>query len=342
MKDIKKNNKDAMNSIALWSESSDSNNNPQVHLDINVWHTKKSECNYLEFGLKITDYRSLEYINIYVPYDIKKKDIEDKVEMLASNNTLTNAIFNEKLSITIGDGSFHTVEFQNNNEKFLYCEININDDIEIINDRIIKLKINSNNNINNNNEITKIYYRFRINKLDKIFTELKENYFWIDGFFRTIGFIEININSVRKLPGNIVDRLDNFKFNSLNLFIMTDNFTNFIFKSEKVHKSRILENHIWEEYLSKENSKKINKITAYHWKKDIKNTIQHFEDYNLFVKLSYISKSWLLLVLMLVFILIFGAVGGVLGNYITKKTFNNFSDINKIVVVKKGDKNATN
>ena len=330
-----------MNSIAIWSERRDhSDNNPQVHLDINVWHTKKSKGNYLEFGLKITDYSILEYINIYVPYDIRKDDIEDKVGILASNNDLTNAIFNEKLSVTKGDGSFHTVKFPNNGENFLYCEINIDNDIEIIGGRTIKLKINSNNN--NNNEITKIYYRFRINKLDKIFTELKENYFWIDGFFKTIGFIEININSVRKLPGHIVDRLDKFTFNSMNLFIMTDNFTNFIFQSEKVHKSRILENYIWEEYLSKENSKKIHKITAYHWKKDIEDTIPLFEDYNLFVKLSYISKNWLLLVLMLVFILIFGAVGGVLGNYITKKTFNNFSDINKTVVVKKGDKNATN
>jgi hypothetical protein len=253
--------------------------------------------------------------------------------VLASDNTLTNAMFNEKLSVTKGDGSFHTVKFPNDNENFLYCEINIDNDIEIISDRTIKLKINSNKN---NDDIKKIYYRFRINKLDKIFTGLKENYFWIDGFFKTIGFIEVNVNSVRKLPKDIVDKLGEVKFDSMNLFMMTDNFTSFIFQSEDVKKSRILENHIWDKYLSKENAKDINKIIAYHWKK------QNFKDYNLFVKISYITKSVWLIGLMIMLILSLGVVGGVVGNYFTKKVFNNFDDIDKTVVVKKGDKNATN
>jgi hypothetical protein len=255
------------------------------------------------------------------------------VKILASDNALTNAMFNEKLRTKRGDGSLHTVEFPNNSENFLYCEINIDNDIEIERDRTIKLKINGRNY---DNEIKKSYYRFRINKLEKIFTELKENYFWIDGFFKTIGFIEININSVRKLPENIVDCLDNITFTSMNLFIMTDNFTNFIFQSEDVKKSRILENHIWDEYLSEENAKDINKIIAYHWKE------QNFKDYNLFVKISYITKSVWLIGLTIILILSLGVVGGVGGNYFTKKVFNNFDDINNTVVVKKEDKDATN
>jgi hypothetical protein len=270
-----------MNSIAVWWKEEE---NVKVHLDVNIWHTKESKSNYLEFGLKIGNYKSLECINIYVPYDISKGDIEDKVEILASNNALTNAMFNEKLRTTRSDGSLHTVEFLDDNKKnFVYCKLNIDDDIEIESDRTIKLKINGRNY---DNEIKKSYYRFRINKLEKIFTELKENYFWIDGFFKTIGFIEININSVRKLPKKIVNHLDNITFDSMNLFVMTDNFTSFIFQSEDVNKSRILENHIWDKYLSKENAKDINKIIAYHWKK------QNFKDYNLFVKIFYITKEY--------------------------------------------------
>jgi hypothetical protein len=158
-----------------------------------------------------------------------------------------------------------------------------------------------------------VYYRFRINKLEKIFTEINENYVWLDGFFKKTGFLEVNFNSVRKLPTDIVDKLGNVKFDSLNLFIMTNNYTNFLFQSEEAKKSRILENHIWEEYLSKENRKNISKIIAYHWKNEKKD----FEDYNLFVKLSYISHSWWSWIIMILAILLLGAAGGVIGNYST-------------------------
>lgn len=334
-----KNNIDTMNSVAVWWNEQD---DVKVHLDVNIWHTKETKGNYLEFGIKIENYKKIDDIRIFVPYSITDKDIEDKVGILASDNALTNAMFNERLDISRGNGRFHTVKFPNDTTKnFLYCEIDIKKDVEIIDNKTIKLEINKNNDDNN---IKTIYYRFRINKIEKIFTELKENYFWFDGFLKTIGFIEVNINSVRKLPKDIVDNLKNTKFNSINLFMMTDNFTNFIFQSEDINKSRILENHIWDQYLSAENNKNINKIIAYHWKKD------DFKDYNLFVKISYITKSKWLIGLMLVLILSLGVIGGVGGNFVTIKYLNNFNDINitqedvgidSTPDIKKGKKDAT-
>jgi hypothetical protein len=68
------------------------------------------------------------------------------VKILASDNALTNAMFNEKLRTTRSDGSLHTVEFLDDNKKnFVYCKLNIDDDIEIESDRTIKLKINGRN-----------------------------------------------------------------------------------------------------------------------------------------------------------------------------------------------------
>jgi len=243
MKKIKqKDNFETMNSIAIWWNKQD---DVKVHFDVNIWHTKRSKDNYLEFGIKIKNYNELENINIYVPYKITKKDIEDKVDILSSDPSLTRAMFNENLDVTPSDGSFCDVKFHKETEEsFSYCKLNVEKDITIINDKTIKLDINK---TSKNTET--IYYRFRINKIEKIFTELKENYFWIDGFFKTIGFIEVNINSVRKLPDNIVDNLKDVKFDSMNLFMMTDNFTSFIFQSKDTHKSRILENHIWESHL---------------------------------------------------------------------------------------------
>lgn len=315
-----------MNSIAVWW---DKNEHVRVHFDVNIWHTTELKGNYLEFGLKLENYREIDKINIYIPYVVSKADIEDRGKILASDNTLTNAMFNERLDVSKGHGSFHTVKFPNNESKnFLYYELDIEKDIVINKDNTIILTVNKNGN---HKDFNTIYYRFRINKVEKIFTELKENYFWIDGFFKTIGFVEVNVNSVRKLPKSIVDKLDDVKFDSMNLFIMTDNFTNFLFQSKEVKKSRILENHIWDKYLSEENNKKINKIIAYHWKKEDKDetsTNIPFEDYNLFVKISYIRKDWKSWLSMVVLVLLFGIISGVSGNYVTSKVLNNFNDMN--------------
>lgn len=338
MKD--KNN--TLNSIAIWWTKKEEKE-VNVHLDINIWHTKESKGNYLEFGIKIDNYRAINAIYIYIPYLVGKKDIEDKASILASDNTLTNAMFNEKLDVSKGEGSFHTVKFSNT-KKFQYCKLDVTNDINI-KKKIIELDIKE----GGDNSINTVYYRFRINKVEKIFTELKENYFWIDGFFKTVGFLELNINSVRKLPDTVVDKLGGVTFNSMNLFLMTDNFTNFIYQSRDAKKSRILENHIWDNYLDESNSKKINKIIAYHWKKEDKKgrkTIP-FEDYNLFVKISYIRKGLLSWLSMIVLVLGFGIISGVSGNYITKKLFDNFSDDNKTTqsednqTARGGDKNGT-
>lgn len=334
-------NINAMNSIAIWW---DKNQDVNVHLDINIWHTRKSDDNYMEFGLKITNYKEIEKLNIYIPYSINKDDIEDKAELLASEPSLTKAMFNENLDVSPLQGSFGTVKFHDERiDNFVYCKLDIKTDIDI-KDQIITFNINKNSD---DDTINTIYYRLRINKLESIFTESNENYVFLDGLFKKIGFLEVNINSVRKLPSKIIDQLTDIKFTSMNLFLMTNNFTNFIFQSEDVKKSRILENHIWEKYLSKENSKNISKIIAYHWK----NKDDNFIDYNLFVKLSYMSKYWYSWFLMIATVVILGAIGGVGGNFITTKYFHSFNDgnitkktknINNTVNVEKGDKNETN
>jgi len=348
----RKNNNEPMNSIAVWWDMNDNykEGEVEVHLDVNIWHTNKSTDNYLEFGLKIKNYSMLEHIHIYIPYKINKEIIEDKAVILASNHSLTNAMFNERVKITKDDGRFHPVEFSSTSRSFTYYEIDRDEDIEIMQNSIIKLKINSKEGVDT------IYYRFRINKIENIFTSISENYFLLDGIFKKTGFLEVNVNSLRKLPRKIVDKLDNIKFTSINLFIMTDNFTSLIFQSEKVNKSRILENHIWKQYLSEENSKKINKTIAYHWRKEEKkknsegiDEIIPFDDYNLFVKLSYTSKNLVLLGLMIISILIVGALGGVAGNFMTKGIDGLFVDNNVTIKICKenanfkqqGDQNGT-
>lgn len=308
------------NSIGIWWKP---NEKVKVHLDVNIWYTQDHKDNYLEFGLRIKNYTQISAMYIHIPYEISEDDIEDKAKILFSDNELANAMFNEQLKIGSSSGSFRNVEFINDPIKnFVSCEMNKND--FYVKSNTINLIIKHEPHGSTNSDT--IYYRFRINKVAKIFTEVKENYFWLDGLFKKIGFIEVNINSVRGLPSHIVDTLCKISFDSLNLFIMTDNFTTFIFNSRDVKKSRILENHIWKKYLSEASNKNIKKIVAYHWYKEDKkdDSIIPFKDYSLFVKLSYTTKNLILLSIMILMIVAMGTVGGIIGNYVTTKCFNGF------------------
>ncbi len=100
-----------------------------------------------------------------------------------------------------------------------------------------------------------------------------------------MNFIEFNLNTIRKLPSIIVGKLDGeYSLDSMNLFLITDMFNDFVFKSKDLKASRILENPIWNEYIGHSNSS--NKMIAYHWKE------KEFTDYSLFLKTTYVKRNY--------------------------------------------------
>lgn len=305
-----------MNSIAIWS---DKNEEFKCHLDINLWITKEKNDNYIEFGFKLSNL-NINSLFLFLPF--KFDTIEDKVEELQKPDFL-NAMFNDSLSANnLNNGSF--IEIKKENEVlFHFCKLTKQDfKIDNSNNEGNILKININKS---NKSIEKIYYRFRINKLDNIFEESNINWFFTNGIKEKINFIEVSINSVRKLPSHIVDNIETVKIDSMNIFIMTESFINLLFNSKAIEKSRVLEK-VWKEYVE---AKNINKIIAYHWKKD-----NIFKDYNLFIKTSYIDKSKRLIFGMIFAMFIIGIAGGVAGNFGT--------DLVKNKIICKKENNETN
>jgi hypothetical protein len=307
-----------MNSIAIWW-SCKNGATLDVHIDINVWfaNTKKNS-NYIEFGLKLSNRKNIDALYIFLPFVVEKEEIEDKVESLVKDKQLTNALFNEPMNIGVSEGSFHKVEYTNENGEqmtFRYCQLNYEEDLVV--DKVtdnkrddagtkltIKLKDKHVDEI--------IYYRFRINnQLEELTRTSDENLFFLDGLFKKIRFIELCLNNNRKLPNTIVDNLSSQnKFKSMNLFFMTDTFTNFIFESKPVHGTRILERHIWNGYLGNDHSD--SNIIANHWK------AENFHDYNLFVKIKYLHKNSGAFILTILVVIFMGALSGVIGNYFTE------------------------
>lgn len=301
--------KEQKNSIGIWWESKDEENPfPEISLDINVWNTiKTDDIDYIEFGIKIVNYKNFEELNIYLPYKFKLEDIEDKSSFFG-DKLFVSAIFNEKITITNGSGSQTMIKRENDEEFWVYKpKIEVKEQILSIEPTNIQ-------------GIKTVYYRIRINKLDNIFTRVKDNNFFLEGLFKDVGFVEFDINIHRRLPEIIADELSkkDFCFESIKFFYMTDTNTNIIYQSLPNNNSRLLEKHIWGDYLTKQNGKDVNKqkIIALFWKKT-KEENKKISDFNLFLKLSFTLRSNLALFVAIITLLILGMVSGLLGNYLT-------------------------
>ena len=297
-----------MNSIAIWS---DNNTDLEFHLDLNLLITKKEDDNYIEFGFKLLN-KNIENLHIYLPFKITNNDFSDKIDSLAKDSILVNAMFNKKLSVENLNSSFFKVK-ENEKLQFCFCKLSEGDVKIEEKDSGTQISIEINKT---NTECDKLYYRFRINKLKDIFDKINTNWVFTNGVEEDINFIEININSVRKLPSRIVDNIQGVKIKSMNVFVITENFANLLFYSKKIYKSRVLEE-LWKDYVNITNNSNINKLVAYHWKQESEN----FVDYNLFIKISYAFKNKSFLVKMFLFVLISSALGGVFGNCLTKLFF---------------------
>ena len=108
---------------------------------------------------------------------------------------------------------------------------------------------------------------------------------------------------------------------------MTDYTTDIIFESKNRKSARVLENHIWDDYIGYSNS--IEKVVAYQWKKSEKiaddDSIISVKDFNIFAKTLIRDNNNSHLWQVFIFIVIVGALGGILGNAITVYCFHSFN-----------------
>ncbi len=299
--------KEQRNSIGIWWES-EGDKSLKVNLDVNVWNTiKEHDVDYIEFGIKIEKYSKFKKLSIFLPYEFQLEDVEDKSDCFG-DKSFVSALFNEKVTITHGNGSQTTIQ-REDNKNFCIYKPTISVENQVLSITPTKIK-----------DIETVYYRIRINKLDNIFTRIKDNNFFFEGLFKDVGFVEFDINVHRRLPERIADELSkkDLNFELIRFFYMTDTNTNIIYQSIPNNNSRILEKHIWGHYLNKKNRKDVDKqkIIALFWKKtsDENNKIS---DFNLFLKLSFTLKSNFALFVTIITLLVLGMISGLLGNYLT-------------------------
>lgn len=349
--------------IAVWWDKE----SPETYLelDLNIWLSKKKngangwirwireKChkiklscfskpirdNYIEIGLRITNFEKINKIYIYLPFQFSIFDVSDMVPQLKESD-IANALFNEKMSVVTDDSSLYQVNYISGEKEPFYasCSEFHEESIKTIAEGCCLTM-----DIPESYEFSKVIYkRIRINKVETIINEFSENNFIIDGLFKKLQTVEVSINTTRKLPVLIVDKIiKKVNLKSINFFLMTNIFTDITFKSEEIKNSRILELDIWNNYLGidKKDGKDINKIIAYQWK-DVSPASKYLQDYNLFVKFSIIRKQGLIFALSILAIILLGALSGFCGNRLTTYVDNFEKSLDKNET-QKGEVNGT-
>lgn len=103
-----------MKSFGIWYKPTNNSIDSELNLHINLWRLpyratrkfwidKTIQKDFLDFGLKFTNFREIEYIKFAIPFPIEKNDILCLYEILMQSKLL-RPLFNFEISIQQSEG----------------------------------------------------------------------------------------------------------------------------------------------------------------------------------------------------------------------------------------------
>ncbi|HLP48660.1 MAG TPA: hypothetical protein VK186_10275 [Candidatus Deferrimicrobium sp.] len=324
-----------MNTISIWYKKKvdcTENEFEKVSLDLhfNFWKLKEKwsfKANkvkrkwpfttdyayFLDIGLKIKDFKFIDTVKLYFPFELKKDAIKDLGNFVVNDTSLVNAIFNEEYKIiSIPNKKFSDLEHPDNKRNFsIYC-IDTNNDLVIEkkhNGSIVTLNVGT---INCGNK--ECYFRFRISsEFLRQFTHLytPKNSLFQSAFIET-EVIDLRLNEKRNLDQNLLEEMERekmFKINKIHFLLLRNAEDNFVFAHHDTNTCRVLEEKIWDKYIDFKHKEK--KIIAYHWKKTDDN-----HSFNAFVKIEFKRNNITTIIMYVLIILILSVTFNLLSSFL--------------------------
>lgn len=296
-----------MKSFGLWYTHSNIQHidAPLFEIHINFWSESLETVGhknipYLDFGIKISNYKSIDKLVFQCPFLIEEKGFEDLSEIIPKGET-ANIIFNEDCKITSLQ-SYKLID--TNSEEFIIIPISNTDISEMFTmnneDDRTNITINIENFrdiILNKKEVKDVevaYIRFRIkssNMRNNIFFDSEPINKSFDSAFSGTRILDFKINSKRNLSNKSMNDMvkENAEFphiTKLHLLVMEPaSFDVQSFSDEEVT-CRELESNLWSDYLSDEIDTTKGHVLAYHWKKKMKDN-ECFTEFSCLVKVGY-------------------------------------------------------
>jgi hypothetical protein len=339
------------NSIAVWLDEIDKEKiegveSPTLHLDINLWSTEKVEDSYIEIAFKVKSWINLRKINCVLPI-AASRSIFDKAPYLVENQEVIEGLLNESVNLIRFDEDprFTQVQFQDKTSESLMLyspEKNLETErltseggalatrVEISLPRKLR-RFQEDHLINNSNLYVRL--RFKASSYEPIIQTRKTLSSLFNGMSERISFVDFRVNSHRSLPRGLQAKAKNTKISSINFFLMTDAWNKIEMATDGLSKSRLLESHIWNGYLSdpyfgkKTNQNYAEKIVAYHWKfssykkngnlgeKELDEE-RAVKGYNIFVKLYRAKSSWYSFALTVFWLIFAGVLGSLFATFV--------------------------
>lgn len=354
-----------MESFGLWykikndeytnSETSnnDSHLEPQFSMHINFWslevirpkmvlHKRKISSNekypYLDIGIEVNNFKCIQYIALYCPFDLGIEDIVDLSGKL-SNKKNANLVFNNDCEIETKDNYTIINNDEKNNKIVVYPLNQVIDNVF----KIESIRENKKNRIIISfedfikyikqkpkfDDINNLYIRFRIKSknLNKaLYFDIEPMNKSFESAFIGTRVIDFKINEVRNIDDSVrakalLEDEDIAKFLSIHFLIMEPSSYDLVSLSSNQSSCRELEEDVWNDYLGKIIDSSYGRILAYHWKKKASKKSGNecedelIDDFSNLVKVNY-SKANLFSIICYALIAI---LLGILGSYLYQK-----------------------
>ena len=300
---------------------------PLFDVHINFWNVNgKNVSPFIDFGIKVINFRSIKKLTFSAPFPIKDEDIVDLSYLLGA--TESQLIFND-LEFNYGTIPKGYSFIYKQGEKIAFVPIKCGlDDNNYINEVTVNSNQSQNFNVSFNisqyrsfpQDTTAIYFRFRIksNKLvETLMKKLKEKNYYLESAFVERQIIDIKFNDARNMNRSDFNNIkkDTFefaKFKSVHLFLMVPSSYE-VTVLDNFSECRQLEDG-WNNYLqNKDNKKTKNKtyenLIVYHWKKKAKHKNDSFDKFTQLIKLEYKDTNLKLLLFYCIVVIILGAFG---------------------------------
>lgn len=346
-----------MRSFGLWYKElenitkDDSFKEPTFDLHINFWsleHIRTKEnvvIPYLDIGINIHNFRSVEKVVFYCPFAVPKDNISDLSDKMLIRENAAN-IFNQECSVLNTDPNKYSIlivrEFEDKDIKYIvypfdqanqlggvdavtYACFNgqsgggskADDDIDHITFSLQRMigKLGD----SDYDDAESVYIRFRI-KADL----LKNLYFdseplnkSFESAFAASRIIDFQVNKKRSIDPTIKSRLSDEKliwpeFSSVHFLLMepTSHIVDILSLPESVT-CRNLEAGIWNDYLENAFEYDSDDILAYHLKEKKKQT-----DYSCLIRVNYSKTKQTTIIAYCIGVIALGMLGSVLSTII--------------------------
>jgi hypothetical protein len=313
-----------MNCLAVWYKRKPlaPKKKLDVELHINLWQLKKKDKkekkaskNFLDIGIKIFEPSNVDNIRIFLPFKVKKDEIEDIGHFFEGNNKLVAAIFNDEFQaqpIQVQSKTLQVINGNNNIQFYIYM-IDDKNDVRMLKKNyggsVIDIKLNS------AAKYKPLYYRIRINSdnLEEFYTQYKPQSQWLDSHSTTTELIDFRVNEKRNLDRTLLEDMRNSGevfFKKVEYFVMREFKYDYVSSHKEMLRSRRLEEDLWDSYVGEDCE--CGKIIAYHWSWDEK------PGFNAFVKYRFLSSDKKTRLRFCFFLIVIALIGGVLASLLIK------------------------